>query len=258
MDDSKISDEMLTAFLDGESDPALAKQIADALVKDPALARRIEALEIPKSTIRQAFDRAMQAAPLERFEATLETPPPGRNVNGIRQGKRTMVQIAAAAAIMAFALGIAAGRFSWQRPTGDEDWRVAVAEYQALYSPATLESIAPNAAESDHAIQRVATEVGAPIAPSLLKSLEHVSFKRAQILRWRDAPLAQFAFLTHGGIPLAFCATPTREANQSIDHQVLKGLASSSWVVDGMAYMVIGGEDPVLVNAIAEQLRGAI
>ncbi|MEM9440609.1 MAG: hypothetical protein AAGA73_09215 [Pseudomonadota bacterium] len=257
MDKSNFSDEMLTAFLDGEADAASANRIMAALKTDPKLAKRIEALEIPKPMIRSAFDIAMQAAPVDRLEKTLDIKSANLTIENTQRGRRAIVKIAAVAAVLAFALGLATGRFSWQ-PAGGEDWRVSVAEYQALYSPETLRSIVTDAVESHDSIRHVAAQVGAPIEPAVLQGLNGVQFKRAQVLRWRDDPLAQFAFLTHEGVPLAFCATPTQEANQPFDHQVLKGLASSSWVADGVAYMVIGGEDALLVKALAEQLRRSI
>jgi hypothetical protein len=107
-------------------------------------------------------------------------------------------------------------------------------------------------------IQSVAAKVGAPIRPEALVSLDRLTFKRAQILRWGAAPLAQFAFLSEDGEPFALCATPASDGDQPIIDDKLKGLATSSWIQGGVAYMIIGGSDPAFAAAAAEQVRARL
>ena len=58
-----ISDEKLTAFLDGEADAALAAEISGALETDEALAERVESLPVPMAAIVGAFDELLRSAP---------------------------------------------------------------------------------------------------------------------------------------------------------------------------------------------------
>jgi len=257
MEANDITDEMLTAFLDGEADPETSKIIDELMTRDPALAARLDALKIPMPSIRKAFDQAMEAAPTERLDELLE----GRSSDRTEQDKRPWLKrtipVALVASILALVIGLATGRMILP-PDSSEDWRVAVAEYQALYDRDTLVSINPDPIDAENAIQSVAAKVGAPIRPETLASLNRLTFKRAQILRWGSAPLAQFAFLSDGGEPFALCVTPASDGDQPIANKKLKGLATSSWAQGGVAYMVIGGGDPAFAAALAEQIRAQL
>ena len=253
MEASDVTDEMLTAFLDGEVDTATSECISDLVRKDPALAARLEALQIPMEAIRSAFELAAKATPTDELAAVFDGPAPSHGDEDQPLRHRWGRQFAVAASILALAVGVWAGRMTIG-PVSDQDWRVAVAEYQALYSRDTLSVIDAGAADNDDTVRWVAEKVGAPIEPHILVNLDRLTFKRAQILRWQDAPLAQFAFLSDRNEPIAFCATPTSDADRPTESNLFKGLASSSWVEDGVAYMVIGGRDQGFVTDLAERL----
>lgn len=57
------SDDVLSAFLDGEADPALAGEIEMAMQSDPALVARMERLGSNDRLLREAFDEALGAPP---------------------------------------------------------------------------------------------------------------------------------------------------------------------------------------------------
>lgn len=253
MEASDVTDEMLTAFLDDEIDTETSECISDLIRKDPALAARLEALQIPIDAMRSAFDFAAKGAPTDRLAAVFDVQAPSRSDEGRLLRARRGRQFAVAASILALAVGLWAGRMTIG-PDSDQDWRVAVAEYQALYSKDTLGVIDASAADNDDTVRWVAEKVGAPIEPHILVNLDRLTFKRAQILRWQDAPLAQFAFLSDRNEPIAFCATPTSDADRPAESNLFKGLASSSWVEDGVAYMVIGGRDQGFVTDLAKRL----
>lgn len=253
MEASDVTDEMLTAFLDGEMDAETSECIGNLVQKDPALAARLEALQIPMETIRSAFDFAVKTAPTDKLAAVFDGQSPSRGDEGRRLGLRWGRQLAVAASILALAIGVWAGRMTIGLDS-DRDWRVAVAEYQALYSKDTLDVIEASAADNDDDVRWVAEKVGAPIELHMLTSLDRLTFKRAQILRWQDAPLAQFAFLSDRNEPIAFCATPTSDADRPMASNIFKGLASSSWIEGGVAYMVIGSRDQDFIAGLAEDL----
>jgi len=257
MEASDITDEMLTAFLDGEADQETSTIIVDLISRDPDLAARLDALKIPLPAIREAFDRAMEAAPLAMVNEALDRRSSDLADHDRGSGLRKGLLAAVAASVLAFAIGLAAGHMILP-PDSSEDWRIAVAEYQALYSKETLGSIEPVAVDADSMIQNVAAKIGAPLSLETLVALDRLTFKRAQILRWGSAPLAQFAFLSDLGEPFALCATPVDEADRPIENTTLKGLAVSSWVHEGIAYMVIGGSDPTLAATVAGQVRGQL
>ena len=257
MEASDITDEMLTAFLDGETDPETTKTITALMTGNSVLAARLDRLKIPKPTIQEAFDRTMEAAPRAKLDALFQKPPSIRTEPDGGSWLRRGLPLALAATFAAFVIGLSTGRLMLP-PDSRDDWRIAVAEYQALYSRETLSSDTPDPFDAENSILSVAAKVGAPIQPEMLVSLDRLTFKRAQILRWGSEPLAQFAFLSDLGEPFALCMTPVLEGDQPINNQELRGLAVSSWVQSGLAYMVIGGSDPVFATAVAEQVRAQL
>ncbi len=70
-----ISDEMLSAYLDGELDAGTARRVDAALTTDPALAARIAALDAVNRRLRPAFSTHMQEGVPDRFDAILSEPP---------------------------------------------------------------------------------------------------------------------------------------------------------------------------------------
>ncbi len=253
MEASDVTDEMLTAFLDGETDQVRSSQLEALIARDDALAARLDRLQVPMPAIRKAFDLAKDAAPpldLAVLMAARQGPKePARN--------RWRAITAVAACLLAFVAGMALDRVAGT-PDSSQDWRVAVAEYQRLYALETLDIVQTTAAERLQSAKRAASGVGAPITGTVLDAIDKLDFKRAQLLRWQDAPLAQFAFLSDSGLPFALCAMGTDQEDRPVETSLLRGLASSSWVKDGTAYILIGGEDKGFVGGIADKLHGAL
>ena len=76
---TEISDEMLSAYLDGELDAETARRVDAALTADPALAARIAALDAVNRRLRPAFSAHMQEGVPDRFDAILSAPPPAQS-----------------------------------------------------------------------------------------------------------------------------------------------------------------------------------
>jgi hypothetical protein len=67
-----------------------------------------------------------------------------------------------------------------------------------------------------------------------------LAFKRAQLLEFDKRPLAQFAYLDPAGVPVAFCATRTSEADSPIRAGSCRGLAAAFWSMNDYGFIVIG------------------
>jgi len=70
---STYTDDVLSSYLDGECDPALAEEIETAMGSDPDLVARMETLGANDGLLREAFDEALGETPA-RLTAALEAP----------------------------------------------------------------------------------------------------------------------------------------------------------------------------------------
>ena len=134
-------------------------------------------------------------------------------------------QAAAAALLLSFG---AWGGYNFSKPDAPE-WRESVAIYQSLYVADTLAPINQSDAAAEEELARVMAKLGKQIELSSLKSDPDLVYKRAQILGFGDRPLAQLAFLTNTGGPVALCIMKTDGAAQNISYGELQGLNSAQW-----------------------------
>ena len=88
--------------------------------------------------------------------------------------------------------------------------------------------------------------------------LDGLEFKRAQLLAIEGRPLIQMAYLDAAGQPFAFCAVRLDDADQSILSEMSHGLATASWVNDGVGFVLIGGDDVEAVTALTDGLRRSL
>ncbi|WP_420348165.1 anti-sigma factor family protein [Pelagibius sp.] len=266
MDSRPIADEELVAYLDGELPQEQAEAVQQALRDDPALRARLDALRIDTDAVKSAFDNLLPLAP-GRAQPTLEERPPGppdrspgrplgrplgRSL-GRPLGRRAAI---AATLVAVAAIGFAGGRIT--APTQTEDWRMAVAEYQLLYRSETLTHLDPSPAELETERARVVARLGLDIAGATLRNVSGLRYRRAQILGYEAAPLAQFAFLDSRDRPVAFCVTPTEAGDRPLQTQTLRGLAAVSWAADGFAFLVIGDVPQGLLDRAARDLSASL
>lgn len=238
-----FSDEDLTAFLDGEAEGDLAARIDAALTSDAELVARLEGLVIPVNDIRAAFALPELA------------PPPAPELP-----EQSWFQPMAMAASIVLALGIGAlGGYSFK---SDEPapvvaqkpgWIAAVASYQALYATETLAGKFQAPEQTEATLAGFEGRIGVDLAAAT--DVQGLDFKRAQILSYNGKPLMQMAYLDDGGVPFALCVIGSGAEARAMKDQIAEGLAASSWVVDGVGYLVIGGDDPTLTRAYAEAFR---
>jgi hypothetical protein len=88
-------------------------------------------------------------------------------------------------------------------------------------------------------VAAVATKLGLSITVDALP-ISGLAFKRAQLLEFDKRPLAQFAYLDPAGVPVAFCATRTSEADSPIRAGFFRGLAAAFWSMNDYGFIVIG------------------
>lgn len=236
-----ISDELLTAFLDGELDISERSRIEAALETDPDLQARLAALDLPLGAIRGAGDLALRAAP----ERSRRKPVAARSAR------------ANFAVPLSLAAGIALGVLGTQLYSDriGQDWVDAVVAYQELYVPETIAI----AAQAPEVSERVLKEFGAEHQIALLPATEatELEFKRAQLLGYEGRPLLQMAYVNRDGQPVAFCITRV-SADQPLRTEQRDGIAASYWASGGNGFALVGPVDPVTLERLAKELSATL
>jgi len=241
----RFSDEELTAFLDGEADDALQAEIETALEADSALGDQLAALDVPLTAIAEAYDNLLQDAPPMPVlpQATQAPAPRGRWAWGIGT----------------FATGLAAGLavavftgFGTPEPA-PRGWVSFVASYQTLYTAETLAVADPSAQEAAMQLAAVSDALGLDI--SSLPAAQGLTFKRAQVLGFRDKPLIQIAFARADGTPVALCIIPSGPDAKPVDMGEAEGLGLARWNTPGYGFLLIGGTDAAPLAQEAETFQ---
>jgi anti-sigma factor RsiW len=242
-----IPDEELVAYLDGALEPSRKADIDTALMHNEGLAARLAALDIDTGAIRTAFEALDTAKPVARLRQLLlaRASRPRRVWTDLRW------QSMAATLLLGAALGYGVPRVIPDHAKAD--WRVAVAEYQALYTTATLAPLDLDPSTQRAEVTSAGAALGRPITFAALQ-VAGLEFKRAQILDFDGRPLVQFAYLDAAGTPIAFCATRTGEPDSPVRTGELHTLAAAYWTKDGYAFIVIGGKRPEAVERAAAEL----
>ena len=242
-----ISDEDLVAYLDGELEPAQQQGIEAQLATDPDLRARMDALSIDTAELRAAFDTLLPRAP----------DAPEIKATAVNSQTHRRVWPSVIAACVAGAL--AAGTIGMFIPEKQSDWRDYVAAYQALYVGQTLSQITPDEDQQLKELIYVGEALGKNIPLETLAGTEGLNYMRAQVLGFEGRPLAQFAFLSETGAPVALCIIRIgASTNNDIALTKMEGMSTAHWSRDGFGYMLIGGTDDESVKLSAEKFAAVI
>ena len=194
------------------------------------------------------MDGLAAMAPIQRLEAGLRPP-----VSHARVPMRDWTRMAAML-VLGAGIGYAASGF---RATTDSGWHVAVANYQALYSRATLAPLENSEPALRAQVAAISEQLGLTIPyESLL--VPGLTFKRAQTLSFQGKPLVQFAYTDADGAPVAFCVMRDETGATPVHLGIVAGLNAVSWSHGGYGFIVIGDLGQSALRQAAEQLSRAI
>jgi anti-sigma factor RsiW len=259
INDNEVSDARLVAYLDNELPPADRAAIARALEQNAELRQRLEFLDSGGRPFSSAFDLLLEAAPDQRLQAMFAdllngqpapATPADEKVVPLRRSPpartRLIWQMAAAAsiAVTMFGVGIVTGVVLKPEPTVTVDatrnWMEAVAQYVSLFSEQTLAGMPADPAAREAGLRRVSTALGLDISREKLASLPTLDFRGTQLLQLEGKPLAQIAFISDTGKPVAICIIKTTKPAEAPSPERRYGLNLVHWVANGYGFMVIG------------------
>jgi len=263
-----VSDEELTAFLDGELPQAARRALEARLAEDSSLADRLEALRRGGANLKAGFDALLAAAPEARLATifadigvqsravpTVSAP--------VRRQSRSVatVFLRLAAALVLFVAGAAAGVFG-QRYWGAQapepvNWRVAVADYLSLYTRESLSAIPNDPERLKEELASVSAPLGITLSPDEV-ALPDLDLKRAQLLRFRDKPLVQLAYLPADDGPVAFCIILNGAPDADPKFESREGQNIVFWSKGGRGFLIIGRTPRPELEALAQRLQSSV
>jgi anti-sigma factor RsiW len=253
------SDEVLTAFIDGELPAEEAARIKALIGSDERIAERLEFLSRSSLPFEEAFAPLLSAAPKERLEAMLAAIPAQRPAAATSISRRGLFGALAACVVAGIAADrafIGIGRSLSQKDEGSE-WRAVVADYIALYTPETLAGPVPAAEVQAAQLAHLDDKLGLSLSPEAV-ALPGIDFKRAQLLQYDGKPLAQIAYLDPETGPMALCIVASDAGRREPDLESRKGMNVVYWSNATHAFMLIGHAPADRMSGIADAVRGRI
>jgi len=239
--------EKLSAFLDGELSEAEAKEVEDALAKDPNLARELETLMAADVVAKNEFaEIGNDPVPLG-LAAAIRNAPDARP-----QQTRPNRWAGIAAAVAIFAIsgtgGYILGQAGAPEPQG---WLAQIADYHGVYAEQGRHLVEVSAEEADHIQSWLSANVGTTIRiPDLTSS--GLTFEGGRLLVAAGQPVAQLMYTDATGRVVALCAMSADAPQEGFQAQELNGFGLVSWGGDGANFVVIGDEERLDLQEIAE------
>ncbi|WFU11155.1 anti-sigma factor [Rhizobium sp. CB3090] len=255
------SDELLTAFIDGELNAAESDRIEKLIASDAQVAERFDFLSRSDLPFREAFEPVLAAAPSAKLTAMLAAIPSASEQRKATSGvsRRGFLSAIAACLVVGVAIDRAAIGISrsLRKPDEASEWRAVVAEYLSLYTPDTLSAPAGNRAQQVVQLSEVGSKLGLTLTPEAV-ALPGIDFKRAQLLNYDNKPLAQIAYLDPESGPMALCITPSTKGASAPDMENRRGMNVVYWSNATLAFMLIGHLPIDRMKALADGVRGSL
>jgi hypothetical protein len=240
-DTQKLDDEILAAWMDGELPPAQADQVTSRLAREPALARRLEAMRAVDAAAVGAFrsvdERPMPERVLDLIHAGADEIQSGETSNVVRLRTPAVARFAewpvAVAASVALAFGFALSSVL-------QDGAAPAADYASLYA-----SSIPAGSSLDEAFDRgLSTE---PVRLGHGRVAEPVLTFRSGDGRW----CRQIRVSGNGRASDALACR--RGESWEVELVTFDGAATAS---DGAPYAQASGGGPAAMQAAVERLLG--
>jgi anti-sigma factor RsiW len=238
-----IDDTDLLAYVDGRLSQTRKAEVEAALATSPDAVARLSAMRASALPYATAFEaQVLPPVPAElsrRLGALLSTE--------ARAGRRRAsswphLAAAFAAGLLCCVIVLRSLPPSAPPPTAAAQiapWIKAVADYQQLYSRATVASVTEDPVLSARVLSDLQANDGIALGVPDLRSAA-LTFKRVQRLSFDDHPVVQMVYLPEQGEPIALCVTPDARPDESPHAQQIGAMNSVAWRQDNLGYVLLG------------------
>jgi anti-sigma factor RsiW len=237
-----IDDTDLLAYVDGQLPQERRAEVEAAVASSPGVAARLNAMRASALPYATAFDaQVLSSLPPELSQRVGDLLSTYRQRGQRRASSwpRLGVAFAAGALCCAIALNLLPSAAPRQAAAAQvSPWIKAVADYQQLYSRATLASVAEDPALSARVINDLRVNDGiAVVVPDLRNAA--LTFKRVQRLSFHDQPVVQMVYMPEHGEPIALCVTRDARPDETPHAQQIGEMSGVAWRRDNLAYVVL-------------------
>jgi anti-sigma factor RsiW len=238
-----IDDSDLLAYADGQLGPERRVDIEAAMANSPELARRVRAMRASDLPYAIAFgSQTLPPVPdsLTRRITTLVSDDARRRQAARPAWPKLAVAFAAGVLCCSVALRVLTpGGATLSPAVHVEPWIQAVADYQQLYSRATVTHVTEDPQLSARVISDLRTADGMQVVvPDL--SAAGLSFRRVQRLSFHERPVVQMVYLPEQGDPVALCVTRDARPDEEPHAQQIGELSAVSWRHADLGYVLLG------------------
>jgi anti-sigma factor RsiW len=238
-----IDDRDLLAYADGQLAPERQAEVEAAIASCADVARRVHAMRASALPYAAAFEsKLLPPVPPELSDriAALVSAESRRQQRGRSAWPRLAAAFAAGVLCCAIALKLLAPGGTGFSPTARvEPWIQAVADYQQLYSRATVTHVNEDPQLTARVIGDLWTADGLKvIVPDLRPA--GLSFKRVQRLSFREQPVVQMVYLPEQGDPVALCVTRDARADEKPHALQMGELSTVAWRHAQLGYVLLG------------------
>ncbi|WP_052261396.1 anti-sigma factor family protein [Ruegeria sp. ANG-S4] len=256
MSSPKSTQELLSAYADGQLSNEDAKRVDEIVSKDPALREELNRLLRQNQMLKDAFP----APSRDRLNKLVADAKQGRS-----RHRPMITNVAASLALIAAGTGLGYGLAS-KGPMSEvhalrseiERLSQSAMAAHALYSVEVVHPVEVSVREKDHLLGWLSNRLGAPVeAPNL--SEEGYNLIGGRLLPFGAQPAAQFMYEDASGHRLTFFATVSANPRSSSFRFGSDGdLESVSWGDKSWNYTLVGDLDREALKHIALKLHGQI
>src|SRR6516164_1272176 len=238
-----IDDTDLMAYVDGELPPERRAEVEAAVASSADVARRLSAMRASALPYAAAFDaQILPPVPqeLSRRIADLASRDSHR-----QQGRRLAwpkLAGAFAAGVLCCALAfklLVPGTADFASTAQVAPWIKAVANYQQLYSRATLTHVSEDPQLSARILNDLQAADGLKVSVPDLRGAG-LSFKRLQRLSFNQQAVVQMVYLPERGEPIALCITRDARPDETPHAQQIGELGTVAWRQGNLGYVLLG------------------
>jgi anti-sigma factor RsiW len=238
-----IDDSDLLAYVDGQLAPERRAEIGAAIASSADVAGRVNAMRASALPYAAAFEaQILPPVPRELSDriAALVSADSRRRQRGQLAWPKLATAFAAGVLCCAMALKLLSpGVTGFSATAQVEPWIEAVADYQQLYSRATVTHVTEDPQLSARVISDLWTADGMRVVVPDLRAAG-LSFKRVQRLSFREQPVVQMVYLPEQGEPLALCVTRDARPDEKPRAQQIGQLSTVSWRHGELGYVLLG------------------
>lgn len=247
----------LSAYLDGELDPATTAEIEAILAQDPVAVAQLDALiqanEFAQETFAKELDAPVPfglAQMIKTADLTVEEPARTQRPNRVGWG-------AVAACVAFFGLGGFGGYVLHEQvalPVQTAGWLAEIANYHAVYAGQQRHLVEVGADESDHIQTWLGNTINVQFSiPDLTD--QGLTFEGARLVVANGKPVAQLMYTMADGTVIALCLQQSNKdpsLEPVFNERTIKGFDFVSWSEGGADYVVIGPEGQAGLRTIAQ------